>query len=328
LLATTPDTLQGQLVTLIDRHQLPIDDGEFAAWVTDSSKSSSVRVAALRLLAARESLETSVSIDAALVSDVDLLRAEARDLLLKLEPDRGRGLLIEIAQSAAASILERQRAIIALATLQQEQADAVLLTLARQLADETLAPALSLEVIEAATLRNTTELKSLVDQFKAKQSGNGLLAQYQAAVEGGSPDQGRSLFVGHRVAQCVRCHKVGSTDVGRAVVGGNAGPDLNQVAKRHDRASLLQSLVEPSAKIAKGFESVTIVLQSGQLVAGVIRSEENGMIMIEQPDGKLVTISADDVEDRTTPKSAMPEMHRALTLRELRDLVEYLSTLQ
>ena len=126
----------------------------------------------------------------------------------------------------------------------------------------------------------------------------------------------------------MRCHKVGSTDVGRAVVGGNAGPDLNQVAKRHDRASLLQSLVEPSAKIAKGFESVTIVLQSGQLVAGVIRSEENGMIMIEQPDGKLVTISADDVEDRTAPKSAMPEMHRALTLRELRNLVEYLSTLQ
>ena len=90
---------------------------------------------------------------------------------------------------------------------------------------------------------------------------------------------------------------------------------MNQVAKRHDHASLLQSLVEPSAKIAKGFESVTIVLQSGQLVAGVIRSEENGMIIIEQPDGKLVTISADDVEDRTAPKSAMPEMHRALTLR-------------
>lgn len=323
LLATTPDTLQSQLVALINRHQLPIEDREFAAWVTDSSKSSSVRVAALRLLAARESLETSVSVDAALASDVDLLRAEARDLLLKLEPDRGRALLVEIAQSAAASSFERQRAISAVATLPQAQADAVLLTLTRQLAEDSLAPALHLEVMEAATLRNTTELKSLVDQFKAKQSGKGLVAQYQAAVEGGRPDQGRSLFVGHRVAQCVRCHKVGS-----AVMGGTAGPDLNQVAKRHDRASLLQSLVEPSAKIAKGFESVTIVLQSGQLVAGVIRSEENGTITIEQPDGKLVTISADDVEDRTAPRSAMPEMHRALTLRELRDLVEYLSTLQ
>jgi quinoprotein glucose dehydrogenase len=328
LLASTPDTLQSQLVALISRHQLPIDDREFAAWVTDSSKSVPVRVAALRLLVARESQESVAIVDAALTSEIDLMRAESRDLLLKREPDRAQQLLVEIAQSSTASTLERQRAVNSLATLQNEQADAVLLMLATQLADGKLSPALHLEVIEAATLRNTSELKSSVDQFKAQQSGKGLLAQYQTAVEGGNSEQGRSLFLGHRVAQCVRCHKVGSTDVGRAVVGGNAGPDLHQVAKRHDRLSLLQSLVEPSAKIAKGFESVTIVLQSGQLVAGIIRNEENGMITIEQPDGQVVTISADDVEDRTAPKSAMPEMHRALTLRELRDLVEYLSTLQ
>jgi quinoprotein glucose dehydrogenase len=328
LLASTPDALQSQLVALISRHQLPIDDREFAAWVTDSSKSVPVRAAALKLLAARQSTETATIIDAALASDMDLLRAEARDLLLKREPERAQELLIEIAQSSTASMLERQHAVTSLATLQNEQADAVLAKLATPLADGTLSPALHLEVIEAATLRNTSELKSLVDQFKAKQSGKGLLAQYQAAVEGGNSEQGRSLFVGHRVAQCVRCHKVGGADVGSAIVGGNAGPDLHQVAKRHDRLSLLQSLVEPSAKIAKGFESVTIVLQSGQLVAGIIRSEDDGKIMVEQPDGKVVTVSAGDVEDRTAPKSAMPEMHRALTLRELRDLVEYLSTLQ
>ncbi len=323
LLASTPDTLQSQLVALISRHQLPIDDREFAVWVTDSSKSVPVRVAALRLLAARDSAETAAIVDAALASDVGLLRAEARDLLLKRDPDRARELLVEIAQSSTASAIERQRAVSSLATMQLEQADAALLMLATQLADGSLTPALHLEVIEAATLRNTSELKSLVDQFKAQQSGKGLLAQYQTAAEGGLAEQGRSLFVGHRVAQCIRCHKIGST-----LAGGNAGPDLHQVAKRHDRLSLLQSLVEPSAKIAKGFESVTIVLQSGQLVAGVIRSEENGMITIEQPDRKIVTISADDVEDRTAPKSAMPEMHRALSLRELRDLVEFLSTLQ
>lgn len=328
LLALTPDTLQSQLVALISRHQLPIDDREFATWVTDSSKSVAVRVAALRLLAASESAEAGESVDAALASDVDLLRAEARDALLKREPERARDLLVEIAQSSTGSTLERQRAVSSLATLQLEQADTVLLMLATQLVDGSLIPSLHLEVIEAATLRNTSELMNLVNQFKAQQGGKGLLAQYQTAVEGGNSEQGRSLFVGHRVAQCIRCHKVGNTDGDSAVVGGNAGPDLNQVAKRHDRLSLLQSLVEPSAKIAKGFESVTIVLESGQLVAGIIRNEENGMITIEQPDGKVVTISADDVEDRTAQKSAMPEMHRTLTLRELRDLVEYLSTLQ
>ena len=323
LLASMPDTLQSQLVALIGRHQLPIDDREFAAWVADSSKSVPVRAAALRLLAARESIEAAAIIDGSLNSDADLLRAEARDLLLKREPDRARVLLVEIAQSSTASTLERQRAVSSLATLQNEQSDAVLLMLANQLTNGSLTPALHIEVLDAATLRNTSELKTLVDQFKSQQSGKGQLAQYQTAVEGGNSEQGRSLFVGHRVAQCVRCHKVGST-----LVGGNAGPDLHQVAKRHDRLSLLQSLVEPSAKIAKGFESVTIVLQSGQLVAGIIRNEENGMITVEQPDGKVVTISAEDVEDRTAPKSAMPEMHRALTLRELRDLIEFLSTLQ
>lgn len=323
LLAATPDTLRSQLVTVISRHQLPVDDREVAAWVTDASKNVPVRVAAFRLLAARESPETAAIVDAALTSDVDLLRAEARDLLLKREPERARELLVAVAQSSAASLPERQRAVSSLATLQHEQADAVLLILARQLADGTLPPGVHLEVMEAAALRNTTKLKNCIDQFKAKQSGKGLLAHYHTAVEGGNSEQGRKLFAGHRVAQCVRCHNVGNT-----VVGGNAGPDLHQVAKRHDRLSLLESLVEPSAKIAKGFESVTIVLQSGQVVAGIIRSQENGMMTIEQPDGKVVTISASDMEDRTAPKSAMPDMHHALTLRELRDLVEYLSTLQ
>lgn len=323
LLATTPDMLQSQLVTLINRHQLPIDDEEFAGWVTDSSKTSSVRVAALRLLVARDSEKASASVTAALNSELGLLRAEARDAMLKLEPDRARELLIEIAQSHSGAILERQRAVTALATLQHEAADAVLLSLAEQLVDGTLHSALHLEVIEAATLRNTSELKSAADQYKAKQGGKGLLAQYQTAVDGGHVEEGRNLFVGHRVAQCVRCHKVGNV-----VSGGTAGPDLNQVAKRYDRMTLLQSLVEPSAKIAKGFETVTIVLQSGQLVAGIIRSEENGKLIVEQPDGKVVTLNSDDVDERTAPKSAMPEVHRALTLRELRDLVEFLSSLK
>ncbi len=70
-----------------------------------------VRAAALKLLAARQSAETATIIDAALSSDMDLLRAEARDLLLKREPERAQELLIEIAQSSTASMLERQRAV-------------------------------------------------------------------------------------------------------------------------------------------------------------------------------------------------------------------------
>jgi quinoprotein glucose dehydrogenase len=192
-----------------------------------------------------------------------------------------------------------------------------------QLVQGTLESVLQLDVIEAVALRGLPELKQQVDQFKAEQSKAGLLAQHLISTHGGDAERGRSVFAGHRVAQCVRCHKVGEQ-----MSGGNAGPDLAQVAHRHDRAGLLQSLVEPSAKIAKGFETVTLVLESGKIVAGLVRSEENGSIVIEQTDGQSITIQASDVEERTAPKSSMPEMHRALTAREIRDLVEFLSSLK
>ena len=51
-------------------------------------------------------------------------------------------------------------------------------------------------------------------------------------------------------------------------------------------------------------------------------------MVLEQPDGKLVTFKPSDIDERTLPKSAMPEMNRALSPRELRDLVEFLTTLK
>ena len=93
-------------------------------------------------------------------------------------------------------------------------------------------------------------------------------------------------------------------------------------------AALLQSLIDPSAKIAKGYETVTLVLENGQTFGGIIKQEDAVQVVLEQPDGKLVTLKPSDIEERTSPKSAMPEMTRALSPRELRDLVEFLTTLR
>jgi putative heme-binding domain-containing protein len=125
-------------------------------------------------------------------------------------------------------------------------------------------------MIEAGTLNGSAEVAELINRFKQQQSDGGLLSQHLVSLEGGDAERGRSLFVGHRVAQCVRCHKAGTL-----IPGGNAGPDLAQVARRHPRLALLQSLVEPSVLIARGFESVTLVLDSGNIVAGVIRTGES-----------------------------------------------------
>jgi quinoprotein glucose dehydrogenase len=149
------------------------------------------------------------------------------------------------------------------------------------------------------------------------------MTRYRISLYGGDDDRGREVFVGHRVGQCLRCHKVGT-----ALAGGNAGPDLNQVATRHDRGSLLQSLIDPNAKLAKGFETLTLVMQDGRILGGVIRKEDAHEIVLEKAEGGQITLKVADIDERSVPKSAMPEMNRALSPRELRDVVEFLSQLK
>ena len=323
LMAVTPDQLQETLVQLIDLYDLPTDLKVFAGWIGDSGQPVSSRVAALRYLARQQSGLVEISLQQALNSDQPLLRAEARDVAAQLNPSEAAEVYINVAENAQSSILERQRALLGLAKVDVSAADAAIVELATKLAEGKLEPALQLDMIEAGTLNGSAEVAELINRFKQQQSDGGLLSQHLVSLEGGDAERGRSLFVGHRVAQCVRCHKAGTL-----IPGGNAGPDLAQVARRHPRLALLQSLVEPSALIARGFESVTLVLDSGNIVAGVIRSEADGMVTIEQPDGRIVTVKTEEIEERTPARSAMPEMHRTLTPREMRDLVEFLSTLQ
>ena len=149
------------------------------------------------------------------------------------------------------------------------------------------------------------------------------MLRHRISLQGGDAEKGRDVFLGHRVGQCVRCHKVGT-----AITGGIAGPDLHQVATRHDRSSLLQSLIDPSAKIAKGFEAVSLVMDDGRILGGIVRQQDANELELEKPDGTRVRVKLSDIEERSAPKSAMPEMNRALSPRELRDVVEFLSTLK
>ncbi len=45
------------------------------------------------------------------------------------------------------------------------------------------------------------------------------------------------------------------------------------------------------------------------------------------PQNRTIRIDRGNIDEQTAPTSAMPEMTKNLTVREIRDLVEYLSTL-
>ena len=73
--------------------------------------------------------------------------------------------------------------------------------------------------------------------------------------------RGRALFNSHPAAQCMRCHTTYKhSDAAMA------GPNLYGVASRGDRLFLLESLVNPNAKVAKGFGEVSAMPPVGLLM--------------------------------------------------------------
>ena len=83
----------------------------------------------------------------------------------------------------------------------------------------------------------------------------------------------------------------------------------------------------PNAKIAKGFGTAAIVLDSGKVVVGTIKAEDAATLTLVTPQNKTIRIDRSHIDAQSATTSAMPEMTKNLTLRDIRDLVEYLSTL-
>jgi quinoprotein glucose dehydrogenase len=74
---------------------------------------------------------------------------------------------------------------------------------------------------------------------------------------------------------------------------------------------------------------VIVVLKDGDSQAGVLKSETPDALVLNSPDNGLVTIKKSDIQSRKAALSPMPEgLGQILSKRDLRNLVEYLSTLK
>ncbi len=77
------------------------------------------------------------------------------------------------------------------------------------------------------------------------------VGQNDAKIAAGDAKRGEDMFFNSPTAACAACHTVGGK-------GGIVGPVLDGIAVRADKAYILESLVDPNAKKAKGFEELEI----------------------------------------------------------------------
>ena len=272
------------------------------------------RLAALDALSKLATPELDAGLLAAGGDKNAALKTAASKLMGKRNPDTAAEQLSTAWATADAA--QKQDIATALGETKSKKAGEFLAKLVAGLANE---PAEGqLEIIEAAAKHDAA--KAALDAYEKALANP--YAKYNVALSGGDREAGEKLFKEHPVAACLRCHKVSNS-------GGDAGPDLTGFAAKHDRAYILESIVNVNAKIAPGFQMVILTLKDGTIKAGTLKSEENGVLTIQNPGAPAEKVKAADIAKReNAPSGMIPNLGDLLTKRELRDIVEYVSTLK
>jgi quinoprotein glucose dehydrogenase len=183
-----------------------------------------------------------------------------------------------------------------------------------EMLDRGVDPALQLDLIEAAS--TLPALKEKTAKYQAS------LAPFSETLQGGDAAAGRRIFFDRSDVQCVRCHTIGTE-------GGQVGPPLTKIAEQKTREYLLESILTPNKQIAEGWGQTAFQLQNESVEVGRIEQETDAVVTLILPDGQRKSIAKGDIQARKAALSSMPEdIAKQLSKRDLRDLVEFLSTLK
>lgn len=257
---------------------------------------------------------------ALVLSDEDLeVRRSGIELLDQVEAPNTTGLLARLLATENDLRLS-QSAVGVLGSLDEEEADWEIAALMDRLLAGELPSGLHLDVLEAAGRRSSRAVRDRLDAYAESFSGEDPLDAHRALLCGGDAGLGKKIFYERDEVGCLRCHAVNGQ-------GGNVGPELAGIGGLRTRRYLLESILEPNRHFAPGHERIVLTLKNGKSIAGVVEEESADQITLSTPE--VTIVQTGDVQTRHPAFSAMPAgLEKLLTERELRDLIEFLASLQ
>jgi cytochrome c oxidase cbb3-type subunit III len=148
----------------------------------------------------------------------------------------------------------------------------------------------------------------------------------------GNATHGKELFFGD--GNCSLCHMV-------AGKGGRLGPDLTGVAGSRTREAMIDSIRNPSRRLAWGltestkefaqeYESVTVVTADGKEIKGVTVNEDSFSVQIMDSTDHIHLLEKDKLKSfKKTRTSAMPKYGAdLLSDRDIDDILAFLSSVE
>ena len=117
---------------------------------------------------------------------------------------------------------------------------------------------------------------------------------------------------------CLACHR-------RGVEGRQVGPDLRTV-REHPPEKLLVNILNPNVDIQPGYHAYNCEIKGGEVLFGLLASENAVSITFKLPDGSTRVILRSDLKSlRSVNLSLMPDgLEEGLTLQEMADLIAFL----
>lgn len=166
------------------------------------------------------------------------------------------------------------------------------------------------------SVKNTT-LKNSVDTTFRKD----MVANYRSALYGGNADWGSGTFFWNSTAMCIRCHKVNGE-------GSDVGPDLSKIGSVLTREQLLEAMVKPDARIAPGYGTAIVTLNDEVTHTGILLSENSKSVTLKTADAEPLVLATSRIKTKEMLPSSMPNAAKKISVSEIRDLVEFLTTLK
>jgi cytochrome c oxidase cbb3-type subunit III len=153
--------------------------------------------------------------------------------------------------------------------------------------------------------------------------------EVKPSAAAGNAAHGKQLFFGE--ATCSTCHMINGH-------GGRLGPDLSGVGASRTHDALVESVRQPSRRLAWGltesskefaqeYETVTVVTADGKQIKGVALNEDNFTVQLMDSGEQIHLLEKDTLRSFTkSRKSMMPIFDQnSLDDHDLEDIIAYLA---
>ena len=306
------DRIVGLIRPLPSRDPAPARAALESRWTSlVADASPGVVVAALQAGASLELEGLPQRLDALRTHSQPAVRSESARLLQASRPVVVSELISTLEHG---TVGEQQVALASLGAARDPRASEILKAWADRLVRGQVPKELQADVLEAAHGAHVS-LATWTNSLKKDDP----LATSRPALSGGNAPRGLRLFQERQDLGCARCHKLRGE-------GGTVGPELTGLGRARGREYVLQSILQPNAQMAPGYEIVALALKGGTEVSGVLKSESASELVVQTAEDGLVTVPKSGIVSRQRGLSPMPEgLGELMTLLELRDLVEALS---